>query len=173
MEARLLIIAMICALAPAGFAHAGNHANAAGPGSNPGQAADNAMGQGNRPDTPPELSDTPASGGVPGQGGGVGLPGAGSGQPGVPGGAPPVTPGASPEQIPDPSSTVMDAVDSGRAVSLDRVLAHMRTVADGDLIDSRLVTVRGYLLYELRVLLESGTVETFYYYATTGRPVAR
>ncbi len=41
----------------------------------------------------------------------------------------------------------------------------------GSLIDTRLLTVEGFLLYELKILLPDGTLDTLYYYAHTGNPV--
>ncbi|UYQ73598.1 hypothetical protein OF122_07540 [Pelagibacterium flavum] len=63
------------------------------------------------------------------------------------------------------------AVRTGQAVPLDRVLRPALEQHGGSLIDTRLLTVEGFLLYELKILLPDGTLDTLYYYAHTGNPV--
>lgn len=63
------------------------------------------------------------------------------------------------------------AVRTGQAVPLDRVLEPALEQNGGTLIDTRLFTVDGFLLYELKILLPDGTLDTLYYYAQTGNPV--
>lgn len=65
----------------------------------------------------------------------------------------------------------MEAVRSGRAVRLDRVLDQAIEQTGGELIDTRLVSVEDVLIYELKMLRPDGTVELLYYYARTGNPV--
>lgn len=73
----------------------------------------------------------------------------------------------------EPSSQeyAAQAVSSGRAVPLDRVLGPAQDQTGGTLIDTRLLTVDGFLLYELKMLRADGTLDTLYYYAQTGNPV--
>ena len=72
---------------------------------------------------------------------------------------------------PSSQERATDAVNSGRAVSLDRVLRPAQEQTGGTLIDTQLLSVDGFLLYELKMLLPDGTLDTLYYYAQTGNPV--
>jgi uncharacterized membrane protein YkoI len=64
-----------------------------------------------------------------------------------------------------------DAVTSRRAVPLDLVLARARLFADGEVVDARLITYRGFLLYELKILATTGDVSDIYFYARSGEQV--
>jgi hypothetical protein len=63
------------------------------------------------------------------------------------------------------------AVQSDRALPLDKILANARQYTSGDIIDARLITIRGFLLYELKVLDTTGDVRNLYFYAQSGRIV--
>lgn len=63
------------------------------------------------------------------------------------------------------------AVRTGQAVPLDRVLRPALEQTGGSLIDTQLFVVDGFLLYELKILLPDGMLDTLYYYARTGNPV--
>ena len=63
------------------------------------------------------------------------------------------------------------AVKSQHALSLDKIYAAARQYANGDIIDAQLVTVRGFLLYDLKVLDTKGDVSDLYFYAQSGKIV--
>ena len=63
------------------------------------------------------------------------------------------------------------AVKSEHALSLDKILAAARQYTDGDIIDAQLITARGFLLYDLKVLDSRGDVSDLYFYAVSGRIV--
>lgn len=65
----------------------------------------------------------------------------------------------------------LQAVQSDRALPLDKIMRIARQYTDGDIIDARLVKVRGFLLYELKVLDNAGDVNNLYFYALSGRIV--
>ena len=65
----------------------------------------------------------------------------------------------------------LDAVKSQRAVGLDKIFAAARQYTDGDIIDARLITARGFLLYDLKVLDTKGDVGDLYFYARSGKIV--
>src|SRR5689334_22081741 len=54
------------------------------------------------------------------------------------------------------------AVKSQHAVGLDKIYAAARQYAQGDIIDAKLITVRGFLLYDLKVLDTKGDVSDLY-----------
>lgn len=61
----------------------------------------------------------------------------------------------------------LGAVENNRAVPLETITARVEAAGQGHVIDAKLVTVRGYLLYELKVL-EGDRLEVQYYYARSG-----
>lgn len=65
----------------------------------------------------------------------------------------------------------LDAVRSARALPLDQILAAARRHTSGDIIDARLVELRGFLLYELKVIEAGGDVADLYFYARSGEIV--
>jgi hypothetical protein len=75
-------------------------------------------------------------------------------------------PGSASEQ-----ETALAAVKSDRALSLDKILAAARRYTDGDIIDAQLITARGFLLYDLKVLDTKGNVGDLYFYALSGKLV--
>lgn len=66
---------------------------------------------------------------------------------------------------------VIDAVGSNRALPLEQILAIARLTIDGEIIDARLIQVRGFLLYELKVVETDGDVADIYFYARSGQRV--
>jgi len=62
-----------------------------------------------------------------------------------------------------------DAVKAGQAVSLGSLLPDIEARAPGEIIDAELLNVRGFLVYAIRVLRDTGRVTTEYYYAQSGR----
>ena len=65
----------------------------------------------------------------------------------------------------------LEAVQSGRAVPLQTILPDLQSRTGGQMIDARLVSVQGFLLYAIKVLTPEGRVEVKYYYAQSGLPV--
>ena len=63
------------------------------------------------------------------------------------------------------------AVKSEHALSLDKIYAAARQYTDGDIIDAQLITARGLLLYDLKVLDTKGDVSDLYFYAVSGKIV--
>ena len=76
------------------------------------------------------------------------------------------TPGGTSEQ-----EQALAAIKSQRAVGLDKILAAARQYTDGDIIDAQLITARGFLLYDLKVLDTKGDVGDLYFYAQSGKIV--
>lgn len=148
MKRFLILIVLAIALLP-GAASAQGRSQSNAPDSPPGQE--------NRPDTPPGLEDRDPP---PGQ---ENRPDSPPGQDN--------RPDSPPGQNNSTQDRALEAVQAGRAVPLDRVLSQAQSTTGGDLIDTRLTTVEGFLLYELRMLLPDGTVDRLYYYASTGNPV--
>ncbi|WEJ56897.1 hypothetical protein [Devosia sp. FJ2-5-3] len=76
----------------------------------------------------------------------------------------------------DPDGTVhytpdhaRDAVNAGQAVSLTSLMPDLQARTTGKLIDAELLNVRGFLVYAIKVLRDTGQVTTEYYYAQSGR----
>lgn len=67
--------------------------------------------------------------------------------------------------------TALDAVRNNQALPLDAILKIARRYTDGQIIDARLMTVRGFLLYQIKVLDTAGNVGKLYFYARTGHIV--
>ena len=63
------------------------------------------------------------------------------------------------------------AVKSQHALSLDKIMAAARQYTDGEIIDAQLITARGFLLYDLKVLDTKGDVADLYFYAQSGKIV--
>lgn len=62
------------------------------------------------------------------------------------------------------------AVKAKRAVPLAPIVAQLQQ-ANLKVVDAHLLTVRGILLYEIRVIAERGDVSEVYFYARSGRQV--
>lgn len=60
------------------------------------------------------------------------------------------------------------AVRSSRALPLEDILLRARLVADGEIIDARLIEVNRILVYEIKVLGKRGDVRRHYFYARSG-----
>jgi hypothetical protein len=112
----------------------------------------------------------PDGGGPPGPDGG-GPPGPDDDGPPIPleGDQPPPEstelPGSSSEQ-----DEALDAVTRGRALPLEVLLARIGTTIDGNIIDARLIRVKGILVYEIKMLSpDSQTVSRRYYNARSGQ----
>lgn len=72
---------------------------------------------------------------------------------------------------PSPQDMALDAVRAERALPLEQIIARAGEVTSGAVIDTRLFTLRGFLLYELKVLEENGDVVDLYFYARSGERV--
>jgi hypothetical protein len=87
------------------------------------------------------------------------------------GGKPADTPGGGP---PDKDQdAALDAVESGEAVPLENILSEVERNSGGEVLDAHQMLVRGFLLYEIKVLEPGGRVKDLYYYAKSGRPVGQ
>jgi len=64
------------------------------------------------------------------------------------------------------------AVRENRALPLDRVLALAGGAIQGQVIDVRLITWQGRLVYEVKVLTAGGMVTSLYFEASTGAQLA-
>jgi uncharacterized membrane protein YkoI len=60
----------------------------------------------------------------------------------------------------------------GITVKLETIYDNVHASAKGEIIDAQLITVRGFLLYEIKLLQDDGLVRNVYYYAKSGKPVA-
>jgi ferric-dicitrate binding protein FerR (iron transport regulator) len=65
----------------------------------------------------------------------------------------------------------LDAVRSARALPLDQIVVAARRHTSGEIIDARLIELRGFLLYELKVIEAGGDVADLYFYARSGEIV--
>jgi hypothetical protein len=74
-------------------------------------------------------------------------------------------------ETPSPQDVALEAVRTDRALPLEQIVARAQQLSDGQVIDARLITVRGFLLYELKVLEATGDVVDLYFYARSGEVV--
>ena len=65
----------------------------------------------------------------------------------------------------------LQAVKTNRSLGLDKILAIAKRITGGDIIDAQLITVRGVLLYDLKVLNANGDVSDLFLYALSGEIV--
>jgi hypothetical protein len=72
---------------------------------------------------------------------------------------------------PLPQDAALEAVRAARALPLDEIIARANLFYGVQVIDARLITLRGFLLYELKVLEPTGDVVELYFYARSGEPV--
>lgn len=120
----------------------------------------------------------PAHGQGQGQGQGQGGQGQGQGQGGQgqgggpPGGGPGSGGGAAAAGGGNDGDFALEAVRSKRALPLADILATARETVPGEVIDARLVTIRGFLVYEVKSMTGDGHVGLSYYYAESGRKVS-
>lgn len=141
-----LVIALSAAVAPA-------HAQGNSDGNGNGQGQGGGSGQGNG-----------------GQGGENGQAGAGnSGDAAAPAGessAAPNKPAKSDEDL------ALEAVQSDNAVPLGDILQSVRQDTNDKVIDAQLFSLRGDLVYEVKVMSADGRVSRFYYEASSGRQLS-
>ncbi|MBB6488826.1 hypothetical protein [Rhizobium lusitanum] len=71
----------------------------------------------------------------------------------------------------DGPNGALEAVQSDRALPLDGIVAITRRLTDGQIIDTRLHTVKGVLRYELKVLENNNEVRNYSFNARTGKLV--
>jgi uncharacterized membrane protein YkoI len=72
-----------------------------------------------------------------------------------------------------PEEEALQAVQSGRAVPLSRIVGVLERTNGGEVLDAKLVRAGSVLLYRLKLLLPDGSVTTEFYHAPTGQPVDR
>lgn len=72
---------------------------------------------------------------------------------------------------PSDEDFALEAVRTKRALPLAVVLAGAGQSVAGEVIDARLVRVRGLLVYEVKSMTRDGHVSMSYYYASSGRKV--
>jgi uncharacterized membrane protein YkoI len=89
-----------------------------------------------------------------------------------------VTPGSSPAPgSPAPAIVTLDQnaalalVQSQKALPLEEIMKLARLQIEGEIIDAHLIQVRGFLLYELKVVDTDGDVSDIYFYARSGERV--
>jgi uncharacterized membrane protein YkoI len=68
-------------------------------------------------------------------------------------------------------SGAIEAVESRRALPLEQIITKARLHTQGEIIDAQLVSVEGFLLYELKVVEANGDVDELYFYALSGERV--
>ena len=78
--------------------------------------------------------------------------------------------GAEPAEIVLTQAQTLDAVRKKRAVPLAPIVASIKQ-DNVEVIDAELLAVRGILVYQIRIIGESGSVRELYFYARTGRQV--
>jgi uncharacterized membrane protein YkoI len=89
-----------------------------------------------------------------------------------------VTPGSSaapgsPEQaiVTLDQDAALELVRSQRALPLEDIMARARLLVEGEIVDAHLIQVRGFLLYEIKVVDTDGDVSDIYFYARSGERV--
>jgi hypothetical protein len=149
-----------------GDGNGNNSAGGNGNGNGPGNNSSGGNGNGNGPGA------SSAGGNGKGNGSGNGPGNHGSGGNPRPGNAPghPAGPAGTPKGLPD-NEVARRAVKSGAAKPLAEIIETAKKTNPGEILDARLVTVRGFLLYELKVL-SGHTVRKIYFYARSGLPVS-
>lgn len=65
----------------------------------------------------------------------------------------------------------IEAVESRRALPLEQIMTKARLHTQGEIVDAQLVSVKGFLLYELKVVEANGDVDELYFYALSGERV--
>lgn len=63
------------------------------------------------------------------------------------------------------------AVSGRKAMPLDQVILLAQASTDGQIIDARLISLSGFLLYVFKVLQPDGDVSELYFYARSGQQV--
>ena len=65
----------------------------------------------------------------------------------------------------------LEAVQTGQAVPLSRIVGVLERTNGGEVLDAELMRAGDDLLYRLKLLLPDGSVTTEFYHASTGRPI--
>lgn len=90
-------------------------------------------------------------------------------------GSAPATGRSEPDQTPEIVTLGPDgalaAVKAGRAVPLEMIMTAARLDGGVEVIDAQLISVRGTLVYELKVIDQDGDVSERYFYARSGERV--
>jgi uncharacterized membrane protein YkoI len=76
------------------------------------------------------------------------------------------------EVVPSSTQAAPAVVQEGKTVKLETIYDSIQASSLGEIIDAQLITVRGFLLYKVKLLQEDGLVRSVYFYARTGQPVA-
>ena len=86
-----------------------------------------------------------------------------------------LVPGGNPSATEVPATLDQDvaikAVESRRALPLEKIMTIARLHTQGEIVDAQLISVRGFLLYELKVVEANGDVDELYFYALSGERV--
>jgi uncharacterized membrane protein YkoI len=86
-------------------------------------------------------------------------------------------PGSAAPGAPAPAIVTLDQnaalalVQSQKALPLEEIMKLARLQIEGEIIDAHLIQVRGFLLYELKVVDTDGDVSDIYFYARSGERV--
>jgi uncharacterized membrane protein YkoI len=75
------------------------------------------------------------------------------------------------EVVPSSTQAAPAVAQEGVTVKLETIYDSVHASAKGEIIDAQLVTVQGFLLYEIKLLQDDGLVRSVYYYAKSGKPV--
>lgn len=81
------------------------------------------------------------------------------------------TPGGTGEAARLDQSRAIDAVKSYRALPLEQIMTKARLHTQGEIVDAQLISLNGFLLYELKVVEANGDVDELYFYALSGELV--
>jgi uncharacterized membrane protein YkoI len=68
-------------------------------------------------------------------------------------------------------NAALELVRLQRVLPLEQIMAIARLQIEGEIIDAHLIQVRGFLLYELKVVDTDGDVSDIYFYARSGERV--
>lgn len=76
-----------------------------------------------------------------------------------------------PDEVPMSQEEALEAVQSRKAVPLAPIIAELQN-SNVQVVDARLLALKGILVYEVRVIAENGDVGELYFYARTGKRIA-
>jgi hypothetical protein len=68
-------------------------------------------------------------------------------------------------------NAALELVRSNKALPLEKIMTLARLEIDGEIVDAQLMEVRGFLVYELKVIDTDGDVSDIYFYARSGERV--
>ncbi len=68
-------------------------------------------------------------------------------------------------------NAALELVQSQKALPLEEIMKLARLQIEGEIVDAHLIQVRGFLLYELKVVDTDGDVSNIYFYARSGERV--